>query len=110
MRTLKEIKTENEKIATFTTTESYNNYSALYDADLVSDLEYADFGAILEYTLHRMKEEGFTDDDINYNSNMYIPSDEEWADLEEYEEYHHVDLGYIIGGLIMTINDEEENA
>src|SRR5574344_1749155 len=108
MKTLKEIKTNNEKIAVFTTTESYCYYNALYDSDLVSDLEYADFGAILEYTLHRMKEEGFSDDDINYNSNMYIPSDEEWADLEEYEEYHDIDLGYILGGLIMNIREEEE--
>ena len=93
MKTLQKIKKENEKFAIFTTSESYNSYSALYDADLVSNLEYADFGAILEYTLHRMKEEGFTDDDINYNSNMYIPSDEELEDLEEYEEYHDIDLG-----------------
>ena len=68
MKLLQKIKKENERIVAFTTSESYNSYNALYDADLVSDLEYADFGSILEYTLHRMKEEGFTDDDINYNS------------------------------------------
>ena len=106
MKTLQKIKKENEKIATFTTTESYNSYNALYDTDLVSNLERADFGAILEYTLHRMKEEGFTDDDINYNSNMYIPTTEEWADLEEYKEYHDIDLGYIVGGLITHIEFE----
>ena len=107
MKTLQEIKKENEKIAIFTTAESYNSYNALYDADLVSNLEYADFGAILEYTLHRMKEEGFTDDEINYNSNMYIPTEEEMEELTEYNEYSDVDLGYIVGGLIMTIKEEE---
>ena len=110
MKTLQEIKKENEKIAIFTTSESYNSYSALYNADLVSNLKYADYGEILEYTLHRMKEEGFTDDEINYNSNMYIPTEEEMEELEEYEEYSDVDLGYIVGGLIMIIRDEEENA
>ena len=38
---------------------------------------------------------------------MYIPNNE---DLEEYqdEEYINVDLGYIIGGLILYIEEVEE--
>jgi hypothetical protein len=56
-----------------------------------------------------MKEEGFTDEEINYNSNMYVPSDEEWEDLNEYEEFSHVDLGYILGGLITHFELETNN-
>ena len=106
MKTLQEIKKENEKIVTFTTSESYSSYSALYDADLVFNLEHADFEAILEHTLHRMKEEDFSDYEIYYNSNMYIPTDEEMEELEEYNEFFYVDLSYILGGLVMTIREE----
>lgn len=106
MKTLKEIKTENEAIVEFGSTQDYNTYQLLYDTDLVADLERADIGAIIEYTLHRMLESGFSDEEINYNSNMYIPSDEELEELEEYEEFSHVDLGYILGGLITHINFE----
>lgn len=108
MKTLHEIKMENEAIITFATTQSYNSYQLLCDTDLVTDLEKADINEIIEYTLHRMVESGFSADDINYNSNMYIPSDKEWEDLEEYEEFSHVDLGYILGGLITHIEFESE--
>ena len=50
-----------------------------------------------------MLESGFSADDINYNSNMYIPSDEELEELEEFNEFSHVDLSYILGGLITHI-------
>ena len=107
MKTLKEIKMENEAIVIFGCTQDYyNGYQLLCDTDLVTDLKKADIGGIIEYTLHRMIESGFSSEDINYNSNMYTPSDEEWADLEEYEEYTHVDLGYILGGLITYIEFE----
>lgn len=110
MRTLREIKKDNEAIVTFGCTQNYyNGYHLLCNTDLVTDLDYADIGGIIEYTLHRMIESGFTADDINYNSNMYIPSDEEMKELEEYEEFTHVDLGYVLGGLITYIEFENES-
>ena len=108
MKTLKDIKMENEAIVKFATTQSYSSYELLCDADLVTDLDKSDISGIIEYTLHRMIESGFSDEDINYNSNIYIPSDEEWEDLNEYEEFTHVDLGYILGGFI-TFMEFENN-
>ena len=109
MKLLKEIKKENEAIVNFGSTQNYyNTYQLLYDTDLVTDLERADIGAIIEYTLHRMLDSGFSSEEINYNSNMYIPSVEELQDLEKFEEFTHIDLGYILGGLIMNIREEEK--
>ena len=106
MKTLREIKMENEAIVTFGTTQDYNTYELLCDTDMVTDLDKADLSDIIEYTLHRMVESGFSAEDMDYNSNMYIPSDGEWEDLNEYEEYSHVDLGYILGGFITHIEFE----
>ena len=110
MKTLRDIKMNNEAIVTFGCTQDYyNGYQLLCDTDLVPNLDNADISGIIEYTLHRMLESGFSAEDINYNSNMYIPSDEEMQDLEEFEEFTHVDLGYILGGLITHIEFEEES-
>lgn len=109
MKRLSDIKQDNERIIKFATTQDcYNSYELLYDADLISDISRADIGDIIEYTLHRMKEEEFTDIEIKYNSNMYIPTDDEWLDLEEFEEFIHVDLGYILGGLILCAKEINE--
>jgi hypothetical protein len=70
------------------------------DDDIHSD----DCSEIFEYTLHRMIEEGFTPEEIFSNSGMYIPTPEELQELEEFEEYTNVDLGYVLGGLITSIN------
>lgn len=108
MKTLREIKMDNEAIVEFGCTQDYyNGYQLLCDTDLVTDLNKADISGIIEYTLHRMIESGFSAEDINYNSNMYIPTNEEMKELEEYEEFIHVDLGYILGGLITHIEFEE---
>lgn len=99
---------DNESLVKFATTQSYSTYHLLCDTDLVTDLERADISGIIEYTLHRMIESGFSAEDINRNSNMYIPSDEEMQELEEYEEFIYVDLGYILGGFITHIEFENE--
>ena len=110
MKTLKEIKMENEAIVNFATTQSYSSYELLCDTDLVTVLDKADISSsIIEYTLHRMIESGFSTEDIRYNSNMYIPTDEEMQELEEFDEYVPIDLGYVLGGLITHIEFEEDN-
>ena len=109
MRTLSEIKMENEALVKLVVTQCpYNTYQLLCDTDLVTDLSKADISGIIEYTLHRMVESGFSPEDIEYNSNMYIPDAEELEELEEYDEFSHVDLGYILGGLIILVEFEEE--
>lgn len=106
MRTLTDINMDNEIILTFITTGSYNSYELLFDNDYSYDWKHADIGASLEYTLHRMKEEGFTDKEINFNCNMSIPTEEEMQDLEEFGEYISIDLGYVLNGLISHIEEK----
>ncbi len=100
MKTLSNIKKEYESILTMTLTGDYCQYKLLMDNDIHSD----DCSEIFEYTLHRMIEEGFSQEEIRHNSGMYIPTDEQFQELEEFQEYTDIDLGYILGGLITSIN------
>ena len=99
MKTLQDIKKENEVIVTITITGDYNNRKLIMDEDIHGD----DIGEIMEYTLHRMVKYGFTEQEIYSNSGMYIPTPEQLEELEEFDEFIHVDLGYILGGLITSI-------
>ena len=104
-KTLEDIKRENEAIITFTTTADYNSFELLYDTNLVEDIHKADLGNILEYTLHRMLEEEFTEEEIFSSSGMYISS--KLSGLEEEEEvFIDIDLGYILKGLITSIKED----
>ena len=100
MKTLENIKRENEVIVIITTTGNYNNYNLIMDEDIHNS---DDIQQILEYTLHRMIDAGFTSKEIYSNSRMYIPTLEKLEELEEYNEFIHVDMDYILGGLITSI-------
>ena len=97
--TLENIKRENESILTMTLTGDYCQYKLLMDNEIHSD----DCSEIFEHTLYRMIEEGFSQEEVRYNSGMYIPTPEELQELEEYDEFTHIDLGYVLGGLILNI-------
>lgn len=99
MKTLQDIKKQNEVIVTITITGDYCNRKLIMDEDIHSD----DISQILEYTLHRMIDAGFSPEEIYFNSGMYIPTDEQLQELEEYNEFIHADLGYILGGLITSV-------
>ena len=99
MNTLENIKRENESILTMTLTGDYCQYKLLMDNEIHSD----DCSEIFEHTLYRMIEEGFSQEEVRYNSGMYIPTPEELQELEEYDEFTHIDLGYVLGGLILNI-------
>ena len=99
MKTLQDIKKQNEVIITITITGSYCNYNLIMDKDIHDD----DVSQILEYTLHRMVEEKFSPEEIFSNSRIFIPTEEYLEELEEYGEYTNIDLGYILGGLITSI-------
>ena len=98
MKTLSNIKRENESILTMTLTGDYCQYNLIMD-DEIHSLE--DISQILEYTLYRMLDDNFSQEEIRYNSGMFIPTPEE---IHEFEEYTNVDLGYVLGGLITSIN------
>ena len=99
MNTLSNIKKEYESILTMTLTGDYCQYKLLMDNEIHSD----DCSEIFEHTLHRMIEEGFSQEEICSSSGMFIPTDEQLQELEEYDEFTHIDLGYVLGGLILNI-------
>ena len=98
MKTLQQIKKENEVILTITITGDYCNYNLIMDEDIHDD----DIGEIMEYTLHRMVEEKFTEEEIYFNSGFFTPTSEGLEELEEFNEFCHIDLGFVLGGLIIS--------
>lgn len=61
----------------------------------------------LEDTLHRILEAGGTAEDVYAIMGAEIPTEEEWFELEEYDEYIPIDLGYVLPGLIDSFEKEK---
>ena len=101
MKKLQDILNIGEVIINFTTTTSYCKYQLLVEQD--TDLSKADISQIFEENLTAMLENGFTNEEIYVNSGMYIPEDGELEELEEFDEFFHVDKGYIVNGLLLMI-------
>lgn len=60
----------------------------------------SDISGALEDTLHRILEAGGTEEDVYRIMGAEIPTEEERNELEEYDEYTEIDLGYVLPGLI----------
>ena len=101
MKKLQDILNIGEVIINFTTTTSYCKYQLLVEQD--TDLSKADISQIFEENLTAMLENGFTNEEIYVNSGMYIPTAEELQELEEFNEFFHVDKNYIVNGLLTSI-------
>ena len=54
----------------------------------------------LEMTLHRILEFGGTAETVAEVLGAIIPTDQDWKELEEFNEYVPLDLGYVLPGLI----------
>lgn len=102
MDLLKDLLQDGEIIATYGLTGSYSSYNCIIEEG--SD----DISGALEDTLHRIIESG-NEDELYSIMGAFIPSDEEMDELEEFDEYVSIDLGYILGGLITHIEFEEES-
>lgn len=100
MKKLQDIKSHEEKIISFTTTGSYHEFHVLVEEDI--DLEKADISQIFEDNLAKMLDNGFSSEEIYANTGMYIPDSEELQELEEFNEFFHIDKNYIINGLLLT--------
>ena len=57
------------------------------------------YGGALEDTLHRIIASG-NEDELYSIMGAFIPTNEEMEELEEFDEYVSIDLGYVLGGLI----------
>ena len=71
---------------------------------LIREKNSTDIAAALENTLHRILENGGNPDIVRYIMGAYVPTDEEWNDIEEYID---IDLGYVLPGQMLYINHVE---
>lgn len=60
----------------------------------------ADISGALEMTLHRILEAGGSENDVQAIMGAKIPTKEELKELEEYNGFSWIDLGYVLPGLI----------
>ena len=98
MDILKELLQDGEIIATYSLSGSYSSYNCIISEDS------NDISGALEDTLHRIIESK-NEDNLYYIMGAFIPSDEEMQELEEFDEYVSIDLGYVLGGLITVWNN-----
>lgn len=84
----------NECLVTYNLTNEYVSRTAI--AQKGSD----DISTALESTLHRILESGGSPDDILEIMGAIVPTDEEMIELEEFEEFISLDLGYVLPGLM----------
>lgn len=68
---------------------------------LIREKNSTDIAAALENTLHRILENGGNPDIVRYIMGAYVPTDEEWNDIEEHID---IDLGYVLPGQMLYIN------
>lgn len=102
MDILKELLQDGEVIATYGLSGSYSNYNCI-----IREESY-DISGALEDTLKRIIESG-NEDELYCIMGAFIPSDEEMQELEEFDEYVSIDLGYVLGGLITVWNTTTNN-
>ena len=97
MELLKELLQDGEVVANYGLTGSYSTFNCIISED--SD----DISGALEDTLHRIIESG-NEDELYSIMGAFIPTEEETQELEEFDEYISIDLGYVLGGLITVWN------
>lgn len=97
MDILKKLVGEDERIASFGLTSSYCTYHCIIGNH--SD----DIGSALEDTLHRLIDSG-NEASVTQVLGAIVPDEEKMSELEEFQEYSNLDLGYVMPGLISFFN------
>jgi len=88
-----------ERIQLFATTcDCYNTHGFIISKSV--DESRMDIAGAIEETLHRILKAGGTEYDVRNILDAIIPDEETMKELEEYDEYVSIDLGYVIPGLI----------
>lgn len=91
---LKDLLEKNEAIVNF---HLHNEY---WIRNAITQKGCDDISGALEMTLHRILEAGGTAEDIKRIMGAENPTEEEMEELEKYDEYISIDLGYVLPGLI----------
>ena len=98
MLDLKELLSEDEKIIQFHLHNEYTTRNAIVRKD--HDKDHDDISGALEETLHRILDANGTETDVYRIMGAKIPTDDELKELEEFDEFIYIDLGYVLPGLI----------
>lgn len=91
---LKDLLEEDEAIVEFHMCHEY------WTRNAITQKESTDILGALEITLHRILEAGGSENDVQTIMGAKIPIEEERKELEEFDEYIEIDLGYVLPGLI----------
>lgn len=91
---LKDLLEEDEAIVEFHMCHEY------WTRNAITQKGSTDILGALEITLHRILEAGGSENDVQTIMGAKIPIEEERKELEEFDEYIEIDLGYVLSGLI----------
>lgn len=78
----------------------YHLHNEYWSRNCIIEKGSDDISGALEMTLHRILEAGGTEKDVYRIMGAKIPTDEERAELEEFDEFVDIDLEYVLPGLI----------
>ena len=78
----------------------YHLHNEYWSRNCITEKGSTDCSGALEMTLHRILEAGGTETDVYRIMGAKIPTDEELKELEEFDEFVWIDLGYVLPGLI----------
>lgn len=93
---LKDLVSDGEVLAEYVISGSYIPYHCIIERGST------DIASALEDTLHRILDAGGSEDDVYQILGAMIPNEKEWDELNEFDEYIMIDLGYAIPGFIMS--------
>lgn len=91
---LKDLLEEDEAIVEFHMCHEY------WTRNAITQKGSTDILGALEMTLHRILKAGGSENDVQTIMGAKIPIEEERKELEEFDEYIEIDLGYVLPGLI----------
>lgn len=99
---LNDLVSDGEVFAKYAISDSYIPYYCIVRSGST------DIASALEDTLHRILDAGGSKEDVFEILGAKIPNEEEWRELQEFDEFIVIDLGYVIPGLIMSFHEDEE--
>lgn len=100
---LKDLLEEDEVIIEFHMCHEY------WTRNAIAQKGSTDISCALEMTLHRILKAGGSENDVLRIMGAKIPTEEELKELEEYNEFSWIDLGYVLPGLIDLWKEKVEN-
>ena len=78
----------------------YHLHNEYWSRNCITEKGNTDISSALEMTLHRILESGGTEEDVKRIMGAEVPSEEELKELEIFNEFIWIDLGYVLPGLI----------